>query len=177
MALKSECESHLVMSDSLRPHGLMHGILQARILEWAAFPFSRGSSQPRDRPQVSCIAGINGTEEGILKKWQLRYYLNVQLSSSNIFIQSKVPFESICPYCEAYFTLNNVSILSRIHGSSHNVWKYVSSNTQIWKNHRIGITHSKPLDVKMIKGRPRQEAWLGTSSTHCFFELCARHCA
>ena len=34
-----------------------HGILQARILEWVAFPFSRGSSQPRDRTQVSCIAG------------------------------------------------------------------------------------------------------------------------
>ena len=34
-----------------------HGILQARILEWVAFPFSRGSSQPRDRTQVSHIAG------------------------------------------------------------------------------------------------------------------------
>ena len=33
------------------------GILQARILEWAAFPFSRGSPQPRDRTQVSHIAG------------------------------------------------------------------------------------------------------------------------
>ena len=31
----------------------VHGILQARILEWVAFPFSRGSSQPRDRTQVS----------------------------------------------------------------------------------------------------------------------------
>ena len=35
----------------------VHGILQARILEWGAFPFSRGSSQPRDRTQVSRIAG------------------------------------------------------------------------------------------------------------------------
>ena len=34
-----------------------HGILQARILEWVAVPFSMGSSQPRDRTQVSCIAG------------------------------------------------------------------------------------------------------------------------
>ena len=34
-----------------------HRILQARILEWVAFPFSRGSSQPRDRTQVSSIAG------------------------------------------------------------------------------------------------------------------------
>ena len=34
-----------------------HGILQARILEWVAFPLSRGSSQPRDQTQVSHIAG------------------------------------------------------------------------------------------------------------------------
>ena len=32
----------------------IHGILQARMLEWVALPFSRGSSQPRDRTQVSC---------------------------------------------------------------------------------------------------------------------------
>ena len=35
----------------------VHGILQARILEWVAFPFSRESSQTRDQTQVSCIAG------------------------------------------------------------------------------------------------------------------------
>ena len=33
------------------------GILQARIQEWVAFPFSRQSSQPRDQTQVSCIVG------------------------------------------------------------------------------------------------------------------------
>ena len=36
---------------------IVPGILQARILEWVAMPFSRGSSKPRDRTQVSCIAG------------------------------------------------------------------------------------------------------------------------
>ena len=36
---------------------IVHGILQARILEWVAFPFSRGSSQPRNQTQVSWIAG------------------------------------------------------------------------------------------------------------------------
>ena len=35
----------------------VHGILQARILEWVAFPFSRGSSQPRDQTLVSHITG------------------------------------------------------------------------------------------------------------------------
>ena len=55
---KHESESRLVVSDSLRPLDYtVHGILQARILEWVAFPFSRGSSQPRDWTQVSCTAG------------------------------------------------------------------------------------------------------------------------
>ena len=35
----------------------VHGILWAEILEWVAFPFSRGSSQPRDQTQVSRTAG------------------------------------------------------------------------------------------------------------------------
>ena len=35
----------------------VHGILQAKILEWVAIPFSRGSSQPRDQTQVSHITG------------------------------------------------------------------------------------------------------------------------
>ena len=35
----------------------VHGILQARMLEWVAVPFSRGSSQPRDQTQVPHIAG------------------------------------------------------------------------------------------------------------------------
>ena len=42
------------------------GLLQARILEWTAFPFSRGSSQPRDRTQVSWIAG------GFFTSWAIR---------------------------------------------------------------------------------------------------------
>ena len=56
-------ESRSVVSDSLRPMNCnpqvssVHGILQARILEWVAFPFSRGSPQPRDRTQVSRVAG------------------------------------------------------------------------------------------------------------------------
>ena len=41
----------------LLPGSSVHGILQARILEWAAIPFSRGSSQSRHQTQVSHIAG------------------------------------------------------------------------------------------------------------------------
>ena len=35
----------------------VHGILQARTLEWVPIPFSRGSSRPRDQTQISCTAG------------------------------------------------------------------------------------------------------------------------
>ena len=44
----------------------VHGILQARLLEWVAFPFSRGSSQPRDQTQVSHTAG------GFFTSWAIR---------------------------------------------------------------------------------------------------------
>ena len=39
------------------PDSSVHEILQARILEWVAISFSRGSSRPRDRTQVSFIVG------------------------------------------------------------------------------------------------------------------------
>ena len=39
------------------PGSSILGILQARILEWVAISFSRGTSQPRDQTHVSCIAG------------------------------------------------------------------------------------------------------------------------
>ena len=45
---------------------IVHGILQAKTLEWEAFPFSRGSSQPRDWTQVSCIVG------GFFTSWATR---------------------------------------------------------------------------------------------------------
>ena len=44
----------------------VHRILQARILEWVAFPFSGGSFQPRDQTQVLCIAG------GFFTRWATR---------------------------------------------------------------------------------------------------------
>ena len=53
-----ENKSCPVMSISLQSMDYtIHGILQARLLEWVAFPFSRGSSQPRDQTQVSCVTG------------------------------------------------------------------------------------------------------------------------
>ena len=51
------CWTLCVLMDFSLPDSSVHGILQARILKWAAISFSRGSSQPRDPTWVSCIAG------------------------------------------------------------------------------------------------------------------------
>ena len=45
------------LMDCSPPGSSVHGILQAKRLEWVTFPFSRGSSPPRDRTQASRIAG------------------------------------------------------------------------------------------------------------------------
>ena len=52
----------------------VHGIPQARILEWVAFPFSRRSSQPRNWTRVSCNAGRFFTS------WATREYQEVRIS-------------------------------------------------------------------------------------------------
>ena len=43
--------------DCRLPGCFIHGIFQTRVLEWVAISFSRGSFRPRDRTQVSLIAG------------------------------------------------------------------------------------------------------------------------
>ena len=50
----------------MTPRTTVHGILQARILEWVAIPFSRGISWPRNQTRVSCIA------DGFFTSWAIR---------------------------------------------------------------------------------------------------------
>ena len=64
----------------------VHGILQARILEWVAFPFSRGSSQPRELIQVSHIAGGFFTNlDSILKSIDITLPTKVLLVKATVF--------------------------------------------------------------------------------------------
>ena len=68
-------QSYLTLCDPMDcshppPGSSVHGILQARILEWVAISFSRGSSLPRARTHVSCI------DKKILYLWETRECLN-----------------------------------------------------------------------------------------------------
>ena len=57
-------QSRLTLCNSM--DYIVHEILQAGILEWVAFPFSRGSSQPRDGTQVSCTAGGHAVSPALI---------------------------------------------------------------------------------------------------------------
>ena len=58
------------------PGSSIHGIFQASVLEWVAISFSRGSSAPRDRTQVSRITGrhftIWATRKALSSQWKFR---------------------------------------------------------------------------------------------------------
>ena len=68
--------------DCSLPGFSVHGIFQARVLEWVAISFSRGSSRPRDRTWVSCIAGRHFTHRQHIKK-QRHYFSNKSPSSQS----------------------------------------------------------------------------------------------
>ena len=68
--------------DSSPPGSSVYGISQARILEWVAIPFSRGSPWPRDQTRISCIG------RQILYHWAPRVYMPSFKSSEILFIPS-----------------------------------------------------------------------------------------
>ena len=63
MLVAQSCPALCDPMDCSPPGSSVHGILQARILEWEDIPFFRGYSQPKDRTQVSCTAGVLFTPE------------------------------------------------------------------------------------------------------------------
>ena len=68
----------------------VQGILQAKILEWVAVPFSKGSSQPRGRTQVSCIAGRFFTSWATREAQECSNYCTIALISNDRKIMLKI---------------------------------------------------------------------------------------
>ena len=97
--------------DSL-PGSSVHGILQARILEWVAIPFSRGSSQIRDGTWVSCTAGrfltiwatIQGCSQMPFCLWSWPPIWDVTLSSMPHSVYLDYSKHLIFIYVEGAFT-------------------------------------------------------------------------
>ena len=55
--VSQSCLTLCDLMDCRPPGSSVHGILQAKVLEWVAIPFFRGFSQLRDKTQISCIIG------------------------------------------------------------------------------------------------------------------------
>ena len=68
--------------DCSLPGSSVHGILQARILQWVAISFSRGSSRLRDQTQVSCIADRFLLSESLTREAPLKPILGLNYASS-----------------------------------------------------------------------------------------------
>ena len=116
---ESESESRSVVSDSLWPHGLyrVHGILQARILEWVAFPFSRGSPQPRAQKRSYTAGGFFTSWAKLMN--QIEFFdgssLNINSLEINVYL---------------WFWLNYVRAwLFKIYGPKY--WSCITSDWNI----------------------------------------------
>ena len=100
-------------------HFTVHGILQARILEWAAFPFPRGSSQPTDQTQVSGIACDSLPDEPQGKP------KNTGMSGLSL-LQRIFPTQELNSgllYCRRFFT--NCAIINHPYYLSVHVWQLI----------------------------------------------------
>ena len=139
------------MSDSLRPvdcsppGSSIHGILQARILEWVAISFSRGSSQLGNRAQVSRIAGrrfnLWATRE------TLRKFISNQKFSKEKKSRTRQPCWWILPNIKRRSNTNHSQTLPKYQTLPNKYYK--ASNTlipNIEKYTPIKTTRAKILD-------------------------------
>ena len=121
--------------DCSLPGFSIHGILQARILEWVTISLSRGSSQPRDRTRVSLIGGRR------FNLWATREAPNHKFILLQMIISKWNCWVAVGCVCVCVCMLHMLSRFSR-------VWLFVTPWT---------VAHQAPLSL----GFSRQEYWSG----------------
>ena len=131
--------------DCSLPASSTHGIFQARILEWVAISFSRGSSRPRDRTQASHITGrhftVWATKEAF-KVWSagILLWADGQYAGDNYLC---VRGNQGAPQVSFFCLLTSQSFQSFIHSCSLIYPKHrhdshcckAEINTTLWSNH------------------------------------------
>ena len=134
--------------DCSPPGSSIHGILQARILEWVAISFSRGSSRPRDRTQVPHIAGrycnLWATREVPIFFFFLLIELRFLYSDWSEYKSSLLP-QAFCNFrqlIQPVWLFISLSVKYSIYKST---WQrvvtqsYFQSLSEIFRNHLKGI--------------------------------------
>ena len=100
-------QSCLTLCDSMHyspPTSSVHGVLQAKILEWLAISCSRWSSQPRGLTLVSCIAGWF-FRVGAIRKELLRSYMKLKMLIYTELAEFKISLWILYPYAVTMWTL------------------------------------------------------------------------
>ena len=130
----------------------VHGILQARILEWIAMPSSRGSSQPRDRPSLNLVsyvslalAGRFFTTSATWEAYTLKSIHSMTLSTKRFTLLRS----------QNYFVYNlpeYSEILSM--SESHSQMEWMSQPTElVLQVPRFPVTHKFPFSKHHVQSR------------------------
>ena len=139
--------------DYSSPGSSVHGILQARILEWVAISFSRGSSQSKDRTHVSCIADgffiVWATRE-VLWKWNL-----ISNMQNNTWL---------CLLCNKDLSFDARKHFAPILVAINNLWASVSWSV---KSRNYSVCSLRPL-LSLIFNKIRENFVKDSLFSECF---------
>ena len=149
------------------PGSSVHGIFQAKILEWVAIPFSRGCSRLGDQTWVSCIAGRSFTT---WLTWEAQIYTNAMLCLSSVSLSL-----SSCP-----FNLCGRNVFSiRVYYSDAETWTFAHQGlvglnpSGLWVNLIIKTLSALPASkiLKMIR-TPQWISWVNRLKFEATISTC-----
>ena len=146
--------------DSNPPDSSVYGLLQVRILEWVAIPFSRGSSLLRDWTQVSCFAGE------LFTIWATRNapsLLRLSAPKTMVFTWSRGLYKGLCVIylvsSMEQIGLPGGTVVENLPANAGDTG-YVGSIPQSGRSPGVGT--SKPLQYSWLENSMNSKAWPAT---------------
>ena len=154
------CPTRCNHMDCSLPGSSVYGISQARMLEWVAVSFSRGSSLPRDRTHVSCVSYIGRQTPDHCATHISYYFTDSQRKEKQLSPSRQFPYDSHLNPSWSQETLQDKwNVITdtcywKVHGDSY---KTGPRNTKVKTRGWCGL--------KLIQTGAKSWSWLSASST------------